>query len=114
MTLSLSKLPKITGTILPHPEDIPDSYKLWDGISCDDNSSSSPNNVWNGRSSVTSADGIDVDTFTIPWDSGALSTGDSTAHIDMYTGQDNWNLVYIIMSFRSKTTYGGALSYLIH
>jgi hypothetical protein len=39
--------------------------KLWDGITCNGNSSSSPNNVWNGLSSGMSFDGIDMDTFRI-------------------------------------------------
>ncbi|MDD5703842.1 MAG: hypothetical protein PHU23_17550, partial [Dehalococcoidales bacterium] len=59
-------------------------------------------------------DGIDIDTFHIPWDSGLLEQGDTTAHIDFYTEQDNWNMVYIIISFRSKATYGGAISFLIN
>ena len=58
-----------TGTMITHklPEDIPDSYKLWDGINTDENSSRSPNNVWNGESTVCAADGIDIDTFYVPW-----------------------------------------------
>jgi hypothetical protein len=96
-----------------NPEDIPDSYKLWDGISTNGNSRSSPDNVWNSQSTVLSADGVDIDTFDIPWESGGLEQGDSSAHVDMYTEQDNWNMIYIILSFRSQVTYGGALSYLI-
>ncbi|MDD5702317.1 MAG: hypothetical protein PHU23_09750, partial [Dehalococcoidales bacterium] len=75
------------------PEDIPDDYKLWDGINVysepdsDDerNNSGRPQNVWNGQSTVFAADGIDIDTFHIPWDSGLLEQGDTTAHIDFYT-----------------------------
>jgi hypothetical protein len=35
-------------------------------------------------------------------------------HIDIYTEQDNWNLIYIIMSVRSKATIGGTTHYVIH
>jgi hypothetical protein len=120
----------------PHPRDIPNSYKLWDGIDEDDyagdfsssNADNQPgptppsshqwyggdsNNVWNGHSTLFNADGVDVDTFYVPWDSGMLAAGQTSAHIDIYTYTDNWNLIYIIMSFRSKTTIGGTLSYLI-
>jgi len=87
---------------------IPYSNKLSDGVD------TTKNNPWNGKSTVFTADGIDVDTFVIKWSSGLLSQGDTSAHIDIYTDQDNWNLVYIILSFRSATSCGGTLSYLIH
>jgi len=45
---------------------------------------------------------------------GRLAQSDTRAHIAMYTVQDNWNMIYIIISFRSRVTYGGALSYLIN
>jgi hypothetical protein len=99
------------------PQNIPNSYKLWDGktsvVSPASNTIAQPNNVWNGLSLVTSADGIDIDTFHIPWSSGVLSPGDTSAHIDIYTAQDNWNMIYIIISFRSSVTTGGSLMYLI-
>jgi hypothetical protein len=105
----------------PHPEDIPNSYKLWDGkLSVavpGSNTASAPNNVWNGMSTVFTADGIDVDTFYVPWgnpvSAGLLQPGDTSAHIDLCTAQDNWNLVYIIISFRSKTSMKGTVTYLI-
>lgn len=96
------------------PSAIPDSYKLWDGISVSSNSEGHPNNIWNSRSTTFTADGVDIDTFSILWDDGRISHGDTKAHIDIYTYTDNWNLIYIILSFRSKITTGGALSYLIH
>jgi hypothetical protein len=86
---------------------------LWDGTTSNGNSSSSPNNVWNGKSTLFNADGIDVDTFTITWASGLLHHGDTSANIDMYTAQDNWNLVFIILSFRSSVATGDSLAYLI-
>jgi hypothetical protein len=66
-------------------------------------------------------DGIDIDTLGvdppngryITWNSGILNEGDTSAHIDLVTHQDVWNLVYIILSFRSSTTTGGDINYLI-
>jgi hypothetical protein len=78
------------------------------------NSVSPYNNVWNSRSSDVSAqEGIDIDTFNITWASNLLEQGDTYAEIDMPTDIDSWNLIYIIISFRSETTTGGALSFLI-
>ena len=78
------------------------------------NTPSNPNNAWNGLSTAFNADGIDVDTFYVPWSRNLLSPGDTSAHIDLCTAQDNWNLVFIILSFRSKATTGGSVTYLIH
>jgi hypothetical protein len=97
-----------------HPQDIPNNYKLWDGITTTSNSSSSPNNVWNSKSIGLTSDGVDIDTFNITWASGLLHSGDTTAQIDLPTQVDVWNLVYIIISFRSSTNTGNGLSYLIH
>lgn len=96
-----------------NPSTIPNSYKLWDGINTNGNSASNPNNVWNSQSIGLSAAGVDVDTFNVPWASGLIAAGDTTKRVDMYTDIDIWNLVYIILSFRSLTTTGGAITYLI-
>jgi hypothetical protein len=77
------------------------------------NSESPWNNVWNGTSPGLTADGVDIDTFNITWASGLLVAGDTTAQIDIPTDVDNWNIVFIIISFRSETTTGNSLSYLI-
>jgi len=82
--------------------------KLWDGTEAE-----SLNDVWNGQSLGMSADGVDVDTFYVTWASGLLEPGDTSAEIDIYTDVDIWNLVYIILSFRSLTTTGGPMSYFI-
>jgi hypothetical protein len=96
------------------PSSIPLQYKLWDGEgSATNNSTTQRNNVWNGLSTTCTADGIDVDTFTIKWSDGLITPGQTSAHFDMYTSQDNWNLVYVIFSFRSEVITGGSLSYLI-
>jgi len=98
------------------PQNIPNEYKLWDGITTDYNSAVSPNNVWNARSLGTNEaviDGFDIDTFFITWESGMLHADDTQMHIDIYTETDNWNLIYIIMSVRSKATIGGTTHYVI-
>jgi len=89
------------------PTGIPDSYKL------DDGTGFGVNNVWNGYSVGFAAEGVDVDTFYVTWASGLLSPGDTQAQVDIYTDIDIWELVYIILSFRSDTSVGGTISYLI-
>jgi len=84
------------------------STKLWDGTEGE-----SLNDVWNGQSIGMTADGVDVDTFYISWASGLLETGDTSAEIDIVTDVDIWNLVYIILSFRSEITTSDAISYSI-
>jgi hypothetical protein len=98
---------------------IPDEYKLWDGIDCNRNSPSSPNNVWNSKSTGLAASGVDVDTFQVTWSSGLLEPGDTSAWVELGNASSNpldgelIVLVYIIVSFRSATTSGGSISYLI-
>lgn len=77
------------------------------------NSVSPQNNVWNSKSPNLTQDGIDIDTFNITWASHILEPDDSSAEVDLYTGTDSWNLVYIILSFRSSTVTGGTVTYLI-
>ena len=100
-----------------HPENIPALYKLWDGkLSVQvpgSNTSANPDNVWNSMSLGLTAQGVDVDTFDITWASGRLNTGDTSAHIDIYSESDGWTLVYMILSFRSEVTTGGSISYLV-
>jgi Tfp pilus assembly protein PilX len=96
---------------------------LWDGVNCTDNSKANPDNIFNSTSmGLTTNDGIDVDTLGydppngqyITWASHLLMPGDTTADINLVTHTDSWNLVYMIISFRSAATTGGSLSYLIH
>ncbi|NQT73762.1 MAG: hypothetical protein HQ553_13500 [Chloroflexi bacterium] len=84
--------------------------KLWDGTNT---KMESLENVWNGQSAGMSWDGIDIDTFDITWDSGLLEPGDTSAQIDMVTDIDSWNMIYIILSFRSNVETGGYMSYLL-
>jgi len=98
---------------------IPDEYKLWDGINCDHNSESSPNNVWNSQSPGLDASGVDIDTFQVTWSSGLLEPGDTAAWVELGNASSNpldgelIVLVYIVVSFRSSTTSGGSITYLI-
>jgi hypothetical protein len=76
------------------------------------NSASPAYNVWNSASPGITA-GIDIDTFEIPWTQGIFTPGDTSVKLDFYSGQDAWNLIYVIISIRSKTTVGGTGHYLI-
>jgi hypothetical protein len=128
-------------TYWSNPWSIPDGNvsKLWDGITLGTNhlaaspylpnTAAQPDNVWNsepqtGTSSEdgiaytlpqtsSASDGIDIKTFVILWESGLLQPGANSARIDMPTYTDSWNLVYLILSFRSSVTTGGPISYLI-
>ena len=71
------------------------------------------NNVWNGQSIGINADGVDIDTFYVRWDDNLLFPDDTSAKIDLPTNSDSWNLVYIILSFRSVSSTDGAITYLI-
>ena len=121
-----------------NPWNIPDPtpsqpWKLWDSITSSTtsgwgdstNTQSHPDNVWNGYPQPPATglvDGVDIKTFNIKWDTNGngvldsgdlLHPGDTSARIDMPTNDDSWNLVYIILSFRSSVTSGGSVSYLI-
>jgi hypothetical protein len=107
------------------PWSIPDGSpcKLWDGITLDNshlqsspylpNTAASPNNVWNSYSQSGLNDGVDIKTFHITWASGLIQAGDTSARIDMPTQGESWDLVYLILSFRSTTTTGNQSSYII-
>jgi len=72
------------------------SYYLFDGIN-------PQNNVWNGKSSGLSGepiDGVDIDTFDVS--SPIINSGDTSAEVTLTTEIDSWNLVYIILAFRSE------------
>jgi hypothetical protein len=86
-------------------------YLKFNGTALSDGRSS--NDVWNSWSVGLVEDGIDIDTFHVNWGSNLLEEGDTSAQIDLPTATDSWNLVYIILSFRSDTIAGGAISYLI-
>lgn len=43
-------------------------------------------------------DGVDIDTFDV---SPYVDPDDTEAEVELITGQDSWNLVYVILSFRT-------------
>ena len=88
-------------------------YLQFNGSKLDDGTSGGTNNVWNGESAGMSAEGVDVDTFYIPWSSGLLEPGDTAAEINIWTDNDIWNLSYIILSFRSESSTGGRLGFIV-
>jgi hypothetical protein len=100
------------------------------------NTAAEPDNVWNSYPQTATSqeydpttknyvtytlpqyqpntqDGVDIKTFVILWESGLLQPGATSAHIDLPTQTDQWNFVYMILSFRSSVTSGGTISYLI-
>ncbi len=110
---------------------IPEAYKLWDGITVPapsfppymPNTVNSPNNAWNSQSVGLTASGIDIDTFYVPWgnppSAGLIKPGDSSAEVVLNYASSNpdgaelIDFIYVIISFRSEITSGGTLSYLI-
>ncbi|MDV2989696.1 MAG: hypothetical protein P3T54_06085 [Dehalogenimonas sp.] len=75
------------------------------------NAASPSTNVWNSTSPGLSYPGIDIDTFYVNYP--LIEPGDTSATINLPTQSDGFLLGYIIISFRSDTTTGGAISYLI-
>ena len=72
------------------------------------------NNVWNGKSYPgTFNEGVDIDTFEVLWVDGTLTPGDNVLHVDLYSYNDAWNLVYLILSVRSETVTSGTTYYAI-
>lgn len=77
------------------------------------NGASPVGNVWNSASPGVSIPGVDIDTFDVTWESEILMPGDTQADVNLPTNDDGVMVVYIIISFRSDTVSGGAISYLI-
>jgi len=84
-----------------------DEHYLYDYIAFNDNYLSGgvnpENNVWNGKSSGLGGepiDGVDIDTFDVS--SPIINPGDTSAEIELTTDIDCWNLIYIILGFRSE------------
>ena len=70
------------------------------------------NNVWNGKSYVEGGNPItDIDIDTWPLSKTIVKPGDTTAKVQLPTGQDQWSLIYMILAFRSKISGGGNFIY---
>ena len=71
------------------------------------------NNVFNSYSNSLDdpyLSGVDIDTFDM---SLCMDPGDGSAEVILDNGEEIYDLVYIILSFRTETTGGGIMSYLI-
>jgi hypothetical protein len=72
------------------------------------------NNIFNSYSNTISEStfksGIDIDTFDM---SAYIDPGSTSSDVELGTEQEIYNLIYIILSFRSDITTGGTISYLI-
>jgi hypothetical protein len=66
--------------------------------------------IWNSRCYPSGDVGIDIDTF--PLSATVIGPeGTNTATVLLQTGTDCWNLVYMILSFRSKLSAGDVFMY---
>jgi hypothetical protein len=104
---------KITCFVGEGDQDISGDSMEVNGVSLPDGTGGSTHNVWNSNSVGLTVPGVDIDTFYVTWGSGILQSGDTLAQVDLPTGSDGFTLIYIIISFRSETTSGGSISYLI-
>jgi Tfp pilus assembly protein PilX len=110
---------QIIGDYVAFINQVGTQYFLWDGVTDDTNDTqASPKDAFNSESLGLNAPGIDLDTYHILWAGNYwantyISAGDSKATIDLYTQGDGIVSVYVIASFRSTVTSGGAISYLI-
>jgi hypothetical protein len=71
------------------------------------------NNVFNSYSNSLDdpyISGVDIDTFDM---SECIEPNDSSAEVILDNGEEIYNLVYIILSFRSLVSGGGCMGYLI-
>jgi len=59
-------------------------------------------NVWSLTSLGLVEDEIDIDTFEVHYPT--IRPGDVSARVDVSTGIDFWNLVYITLSYCSEIT----------
>jgi hypothetical protein len=55
--------------------------------------------------------GIDIDTFTVTYPT--ITPGAVLAHVRIDTQSDTWNLIYMILSFRSEIVPASTVSYLV-
>jgi len=78
------------------------------------NSASPWDDIWNGASPDMTNPGIDVDTFEVLWSDDILRPGDTSLHMDMWSGTDAWNFIYLIISVRSETLTSGTTHYFIN
>jgi hypothetical protein len=71
------------------------------------------NNVWNSHSNALPnpyINGIDLDTFDI---STYIQADDTSADVELWSTMEIYNVVYVLLSFRSESEFGGVITYLI-
>jgi hypothetical protein len=71
-------------------------------------------NVWNSYSNALDnpeINGIDLDTFDI---SSHIQPEDTSADIQLHTYYDGFAVIYVILSFRSDSQFGGVISFQIN
>jgi hypothetical protein len=71
------------------------------------------NNVWNSHSNALPnpyINGIDLDTFDI---SAYIQADDTSADVELWSTMEIYNVVYVLLSFRSESEFGGVITYLI-
>lgn len=90
-----------------------DTFEVNDQGNLTSNYSSNSNNIWDSDSSsgAHSVAGVDLDTFVV--DDSIIQPGDTQAQINLVTRSDGFILVYILLSFESVSTTGGAITYLL-
>ena len=74
------------------------------------NPSNNPFNSYSNALDNPSLSGIDIDDFDM---SSYISSGDSSTEVELDNGSEIYDLVYIILSFRSEVTSRGTVTYLI-
>jgi len=95
-----------------------DDHYWGDYIKINENSLSGPDNPWNNIFNSysntipdsTFKSGIDIDTFDM---SEYVVPYSTSSDVELESGAEIYNLIYIILSFRSDIATGGAVSYLI-
>jgi hypothetical protein len=75
------------------------------------NAASPAGNVWNSASPGIAISGIDIDTFYLNYP--LMQPGATTAQLNVGSNYEFITLNFIIISFRSDSITGGAISYLI-
>ncbi len=71
------------------------------------------NNVWNSYSNALPSpyiNGIDLDTFDV---SSYIQPRDTYADIELYSDFEIYNVIYVILSFRNDSEFGGVITFLI-
>ncbi len=83
------------------------------GSAAPDNNAMNSSGSSGGVTGYPPDDGIDLDTYVIDGSDHIIAPADSSATVRLRTGTDVWNMVYMILSFRSDNVGSGCLSYIV-